>query len=95
MIISRSEAAVGDVEGIWLYVAQDSSSAADLVVERLDAAFRNLAQFPMMGVVRSDLAIDLRALRVDNLIIFYRALRDEVSVERVLHARMDATQIEF
>ena len=95
MIVSRSEAALRDVEGLWFYVAQDSSNAADRLVERIDAAFRNLIEFPGMGIARPDLAAELRALRVDNLIVFYRVGSNEISIERVLHSRMDATQVDF
>lgn len=95
MRLERSDAAVADVDGLWTYVAQDSERAADQLVDRLDEAFQSLLAFPRMGLPRADLAPNLRALRVDNLIVFYRVEGDVLSVERILHARMDATRFDF
>lgn len=95
MRLERSDAAVADVDGLWNYVAQDSERAADQLVDRLDEAFQSLLAFPRMGLARLDLAPNLRALRVDNLVVFYRVEGDLISVERILHARMDATRIDF
>ena len=95
MKLVRSDAAVSDVDEIWFYVAQDSTRAADKLVDRLDESFNKLLDFPRMGVPRHDIADGVRALRVDNLIIFYRAGPDAVSIERVLHARRDATKLQL
>lgn len=95
MRLERSDPAAADIDDIWEFVAQDSRRAADRLVDKLDEAFQRLLAFPRLGVAREDLSADLRALRVDNLIIFYRVGSDLVSVERVLHARMDASGIDF
>ena len=95
MRLERSDAAVADVDGLWTYVAQDSERAADQLVDRLDEAFQSLLAFPRMGLPRADLAPNLRALRVVNLIVFYHVEGDVLSVKRILHARMDATRFDF
>ena len=95
MILHRSDAAARDVEDIWFFIAQDSERAADRVIDRLQDAARRLSAFPRMGLAREDLAPGLRALRVDNFVIFYRLIDDTLSVERILHARLDVTQIVF
>ena len=95
MILIRSDAALADVDEIWLFIARDSVREADLLLGRIDGAYRRLLNFPGMGVERSDLAAGIRAVRLENYVIFYRLEPDAVSIERVLHARRDATAITF
>ena len=95
MRLERSDTAVSDIDEIWTYVARDSVRAADQLADRLDEAIQRLLGFPRMGIARYDLAPNLRALRVDNLIVFYRIEGELLSIERIVHARMDATGIEF
>ena len=95
MIVRRSARAQDDIDDTWLYVAQDSPSAADLFLERLEEATANLSTFPEMGVLRDDLADGLRALRVDNYVVYYWRKSDHLMLARVLHARLDVTSITF
>ncbi|HWA63486.1 MAG TPA: type II toxin-antitoxin system RelE/ParE family toxin [Caulobacteraceae bacterium] len=84
-----------DLDEIWLYVAQDRIDAADRLIDRLVDAVRPLADFPRMGMSRSELAPDLRAITNGAYVIFYRALSGGVRVERVLHGRRDITAEAF
>ncbi len=95
MRLERSQAALADQDDIWWYVASDSEAMADKLIERLVSAVERLADFPYMGVAREDLAAGLRALSIDNYVAFYRVLSDVVMIERVLHARMNATRKAF
>ena len=95
MIVHFSEKSGKDFRDIWDYVAEDSPRAADRLIDRLNAAAQGLGNFPLMGVARDDLAPGLRALRVDNFVVFYRLRADDLVVERVLHARLDATSVNF
>ena len=91
MKVVYSRAARADLDNIWLYVARDSPSAADRLIDQLVDTAKPLEAFPLMGVARPELAADLRALRMGYYIIFYRPRGRDVRVERVLHARMDIT----
>lgn len=95
MIVHLSADSTQDFRDIWQYVAEDSPRAADRLLDRLNAAAQRLGAFPLMGVAREDLAPGLRALRVDNFIVFYRLRDDDLVVERILHARLDATGVNF
>ena len=95
MKLERSDAAVSDLDEIWTYVARDSLRAADQLADQLDEEIQRLLDFPRMGVAREDLAPNLRALRMDNLIVFYRIEGELLSIERILHVRMDASGIAF
>lgn len=51
--------------------------------------------FPHMGVACHHIAPDLRALRIDSYIAFYRVGQEVVTVERVLHARVNVKAVSF
>jgi toxin ParE1/3/4 len=94
LILVRAAAADEDIESIWLYVARDSERAADRLIDRLEAVTARLETFPELGVARDDLGVGIRALRV-NYVAFYRRRGDNLVLERVLHARLDVTQLRF
>jgi toxin ParE1/3/4 len=95
VILIRSDAALADVDEIWLFIARDSEREADRLLGRIDGAYRRLLDFPRMGVERTDLSAGIRAVRLENYVIYYRLEPDAVSIERVLHSRRDATQVPF
>ena len=45
--------------------------------------------FPGTGVVRHDVAVDLRMLPHGSYLIFYREQEDHVRIERILHRARD------
>ena len=60
MIIIRRPRASADVSEIWEFIADDNVERADAFVDRIDAKFCALAQHPLMGRDRSELAPGLR-----------------------------------
>lgn len=90
-----SAAARNDLDEIWLYVAQDNLETADTLVDRLTEIARPLADFPQMGVARTELADGLRSLTVGSYVLFYSAQRATIRIERVLHGRRDITAALF
>lgn len=83
--VTRSARAEEDLVQIWLYVARDNPTAADKLLDTVDAACHRLAQNPRMGPARPDLAPDLRYFIVGRYLVLYRALRDGIDVVRVVH----------
>jgi toxin ParE1/3/4 len=55
----------------------------------IEAAFDMLAENPLAGRARDDLAPKIRSFPVGNDIIFYLPLSDGIEVVRVLHGRQD------
>ncbi len=47
--------AIGDLQEIWDFIADDSIEAADRVLDEFDDAFHQLAEMPGMGHRREDL----------------------------------------
>jgi toxin ParE1/3/4 len=63
--------------------------AADAWLERIEATFDMLAQMPLVGRARDDLAAKERSFPVRNYIIFYIPVPDGIEVIRVMNGRQD------
>ena len=82
--------ALADLDDIWLYIAQDSISAADHVLDEIYAAIKKLAQMPGMGHTREDLTSrPLRFWPVYSYLIVYRVEADHIEIVRVLSGYRD------
>src|SRR5262245_55618353 len=93
--VLRTPEARLDLLAIWDYVAEGSPEAADRLLDRLDHACSRLAEFPLMGRERPELAPALRSFVVGNYLIFYRPQADGIEVIRVLHGSRDLRRISF
>jgi toxin ParE1/3/4 len=82
---TRSAAAEDDLIDIWRYIARDNPTAADSVLNKIDEACGHLADYPDMGPVRPDLALELRYFVVGRYLILYRQISDCVEIVRVVH----------
>ncbi len=63
--------AQADLNSIWEYIADDNSVAADRWVDEMEKKFQALAESPIMGRARDELAPGLRSFPVNRYIIFY------------------------
>ena len=87
--IESTPRAQADLIGIWLYTANNNRSAADGLLSPIEEILEMLAQHPLIGRSREELAPDLRSFTVGSNIIFYRPLDDGIEVIRVLHSSRD------
>jgi toxin ParE1/3/4 len=78
-----------DLTSIYNFIADDRLKAADAWLERIEATFDMLAETPLAGRARDDLAPSLRSFPVGRYIIFYTPVSDGVEVVRVMHSRQD------
>ncbi|MGA2288216.1 type II toxin-antitoxin system RelE/ParE family toxin [Bradyrhizobium sp.] len=78
----KSPQAEVDLSTIWRFIANDSVKAADALLDRVEEAFEMLAQMPLAGRARNDLALNLRSFPVGNYIIFYEPVPDGIEVVR-------------
>jgi toxin ParE1/3/4 len=78
-----------DLDDIWRYIALESGTEAiaDRQVDLLTDRFYFLASWPRIGRKRDAVRRGLRSYPVGDYIIFYRTLRGDVLIQRVLHAR--------
>jgi len=86
-----SHRAKRDLDGIWRYVANDSSSteAADRVVDSVMAHFGLLAEHPQAGRSREGIDPGLRSFPSGSYLIYYRESKSNVVISRVLHGKRD------
>lgn len=82
---TRTARAEEDLIEIWTYIAQDDPAAADRLLDRIDAASGHLAENPLMGPARPDLAAGLRYFIAGNYLVLYREATHGVEIVRVVH----------
>jgi toxin ParE1/3/4 len=88
-VVLRRPRAHEDLGEIWDYIASDNLEQADAFIDRIDATFHTLADQPMMGRARIELAADLRSFPIGRYVIFYEPLPDGVVIVRELHSARD------
>jgi len=79
--VLRTGRAELDLLDIWLYVAEYSVEAAEGLLV--------LADSPLAGRSRDELAPGLRSFPTGSYLIFYRVIPDGVEIVRVLHGSRD------
>jgi toxin ParE1/3/4 len=85
----KSPQAEIDITSIWRFIADDNVKAADAMLDRIDQAFDMLAQNPLAGRARNDLALNLRSFPVGSYVVFYVPVPDGIEVVRVMNGRQD------
>ena len=86
-ILRRAQA---DIIEIRNYVERDNPRGAKRLVDKLLDRIESLAQLPELGVVPSDDYLQARGFRVvieGEYLIFYKVLRRQVRLYRILHGR--------
>jgi toxin ParE1/3/4 len=81
--IVLSRRARDDFRRIWRYIAEDNERAADAVLLALDAKIERLRVHPEMGVSRSDIRPNARALFHKPYLVLYEYHRTKDVVEIV------------
>lgn len=67
--IVRTRQCDEDLLAIWLHIAQDNPAAADRTVERIARRWAPLAEQPLLGASRDDIATGLRHLVVEPYLV--------------------------
>ena len=82
-----SPTARDDLQQIHEYIAQYNSARATRSVEDIRERCYLLADYPYMGIARSDLGEGCRSFVVPNTgyVIMYRPIEDGVEITRVRH----------
>ena len=89
MKIQWSSTAVGDLESIREYIANDSPRAPRKVSEKIKGAVKRLSDFPFSG--RAGRVPETRELVIPgtSYVAAYIIQGDEVQIAAVLHGRQD------
>jgi toxin ParE1/3/4 len=79
-----------DIESIMDYLAEKASlDRAEHFLEKINAKFKALTQFPNLGRKRDELYPGLRSLPLEDYLILYRSIQGEVEVIRVVSGYRD------
>jgi len=84
-VLRKTRKAEEDLIDIWLYIAQDNPAAADNLLDNIEEKGRLLAENPMLGQARPDIAEDFRYLPVGRYLMLYRAIPNGIELVRVAH----------
>ena len=84
-----SSVAHTDIETIARYIFDLNPIAADHFLDALEAACKLLAEHPLIGRPRAELAENLRSFAVGNYLIFYVPAPHGIDVVRVIYGGRD------
>lgn len=86
-----AQSAQTDLLEIWLFVAEDSMTLADRLLDRIESEANTLALQPAMGRPRPELGEALRSWPVSKSYALYYQPHDHgITVIRVLHQARDS-----
>lgn len=87
--VLKTVRAEADLDEIWLYIAPDNIGAADALIDAIGQTAYRLAEQPLMGRARPELAPELRSFPVGRYVLFYRPVPNGVELVRALHSARD------
>ncbi len=85
--------AKADLIDVWLFIAEDNVAAADAYIERLQQICVLIAENPLMGYDRTDIAEGVISFAVDDYVIYYELHDKGITVLRVWHAARDPANL--
>ena len=92
-MINHSYKARIDLLEIWAYIAEDSTNAADKLLDLIDDKCNLLDENAELGQARSDIAEGMRYLPVKNYLILYQVQPFGIEIVRVVHGSRDIDAI--
>jgi toxin ParE1/3/4 len=88
-----SPEAIRDLEEILDYLAVYNISTGDRLLDEFANKCRYLTKFPLMGRSYSEIRGDLRALPLQNYLIFYRTVNSDIEIVRIIKGNRDLEAI--
>ena len=93
--VRYSASAESDLLEAWLYLAEDSVTAADRMLDQIETEASRLLNQPSMGRERSELSPGMRSWPTSTpYILFYFPDEQGIIVARVLHHARDIPAVE-
>lgn len=85
-----------DLLEAWLFIAEENPTAADQLLDALEHEAKNLADYPLQGRARPELATGLRSWPTSTPYILFYIVQDSIiTIVRVLHHARDIEQTAF
>lgn len=89
-----TEPAIQDIEQMADYLARQSGlDQGERFLNKLDAKFSKIAQFPNLGRQRDEILPGLRSLPMDNYLILYMLIGQDVEIFRVVSGYRDLSAL--
>ena len=88
-----SEDAIADLDEICTYLGQRSVAAAGKFFDRVRQRCKLVATFPGMSKTYEDLIPGMRGFVVDDHLVFYVTIGDEIQVLRVISGYRDLRSV--
>lgn len=87
--VRKSRRARSDLLEIWAFVAIDDDTAADALLDRIEAKLQSLADFPGIGTPQASLGSDIRSVVVGKYVLLYRPVVNGIELVRAFHGARD------
>ena len=87
--IERLPEARLDLIEIWHYIEADNPTAADRVLDAIEASLIHLAEYPDLGRGRPEIRKNLRSIVSGNYLLFYTPRQEAIEVVRIIRAERD------
>ncbi len=78
-----------DLDEIASYIAQDNPHRAVTFIQDIRAKFQDIARSPLIYQLRPDIGDQARMATVGNYAILFRAIGDNLRIERVTYGGRD------
>lgn len=82
-----------DLFAIWHHIADQSPSAADGAVRRIEQRYQRLSDFPYLGTARPDVLAGVRMLVIERWLVFYLVKPNSVLILRIVDGSRDLSNI--
>lgn len=89
MKVRVSGKARAELLNIYRYMAERNPTAAESMLQDIDAKLRQLSHFPFMGRERPEFAPNLRSVLIRTYLVFYIVDKQEIVIMRIVDGRMD------
>src|SRR4051794_24978665 len=93
--VLRTDQAEEDLDKILVELAKQSIAAGQRLVELIKQRSHWYSDRPELGVLRDDLAPELRCFAIWNYLIFYRSVPGGIELLRVMHGSRDIKSTSF
>lgn len=79
-----------DLAQIWRHTNENwGKSQADRYLHLLEKGFVMLLRHPKSGRTRDEIRRGYRCLPIENHVVFYRIVDNDIEIVRILHQRME------
>jgi toxin ParE1/3/4 len=86
--------AIQDIEEITDYIAQQSGlEQSERFLSKLESKFFKIVTFPLLGRKRDEILANIRTVPLENYLILYLPIGDEIEILRVVSGYRDLSTL--